>query len=137
MQSNLGELNDTIASLNSINSQLRAAEMEREARQKMVDDAIAEGLRIIDATNAATRIEYHADTLSNQKYVWIDWRYQTTRGENKIPEYMSSIRSKFSPKELAEIEYTLKEHCQNFKNKIKKKLINKGVFLNSEELPAQ
>lgn len=43
MQSHLGELNDTIASLNSANSQLRAAEMEREARQKMVDDAIAEG----------------------------------------------------------------------------------------------
>ena len=133
MQSHLGELNDTIASLNNANVRLRATEMEREARQKMVDDAIAEGLRLIDATNAATHVEQHVDTVSDIKYVWIDWHYWTIRGEKKIPEYMSSIRNRFTSKELAEIEYTLKEHCQNYENKIRQKLDKKGVFIVDEK----
>lgn len=118
----VGGMNDTIASLNIANSQLRQAQMERDARQKMVDDAIADGLIIIDATNAATHIKEHIDTVSDSKYVWIDWHYQTVQGEKKIPEYMNSIRNRFSSKELAEIEYALKEHCNNYESQIRKKL---------------
>lgn len=128
MQSHLGELNDTIISLNTANSRLRTAEMEREARQKMVDDAIAEGIRIIDAANAATHIVQHVDTVSKKEYVWLDWHYQTTRGERTIRDYMKSIRNKFSTKEQSEIEYALQEYCQAFENNIKHKLEKLGII---------
>lgn len=128
LRSHLGSMNDTIASLNAANNQLRSVQMEQEARQKMVDDAIAEGLRIIDATNAATHIEQHADTVSKGEYVWLDWHYLTIQGETKIPEYMNSIRNRFTSKELAEIEYALKEHCNNFENKIKAKIGKKAML---------
>lgn len=118
----VGGMNDTIASLNIANSQLRQAQMERDARQQIVDKAIADGLSIIDATNAATHIKEHIDTVSDPKYVWIDWHYQTVQGEKKIPEYMNNIRNKFTSKELAEIEYALKEHCNNYESQIRKKL---------------
>ena len=128
LRNHLGSMNDTINQLNVANSQLRSAQMEREARQKLVDNAIAEGLRIIDATNAATHIKEHADTLSDSKYMWIDWHYQTVQGEKKIPDYMNNIRNKFSSKELAEIEYALKEHCNNYESQIRKKLDKVGGF---------
>ena len=118
----VGGMNDTIASLNIANSQLRQAQMERDARQQIVDKAIADGLSIIDAINAATHIKEHIDTVSDSKYVWIDWHYQTVQGEKKIPEYMNNIRNKFTSKELAEIEYALKEHCNNYESQIRKKL---------------
>ena len=118
----VGGMNDTIASLNATNSQLRQAQMERDARQQIVDKAIADGLSIIDATNAATHIKEHIDTVSDSKYVWIDWHYQAIQGEKKIPEYMNSIRNRFSSKELAEIEYALKEHCNNYESLIRKKI---------------
>ncbi len=124
----VGGMNDTIASLNIANSQLRQAQMERDARQQIVDKAIADGLSIIDATNAATHIKQHADTVSDSKYVWIDWHYQTVQGEKKIPEYMNNIRNRFSSKELAEIEYALKEHCNNYESQIRKKLDKVGGF---------
>lgn len=135
MQSHLGDLNDTIASLNSTYSSLRSAKMEREARQKMVDDAIAEGLRIIDATNAATHIEQHIDTVSRKEYVWLDWHYMTVQGERKMPGYMKSIRNRFNAKELAEIEYALKEHCHNYENNIRARLEKVGTFTGLIEAP--
>ena len=128
LRNHLGSMNDTINQLNVANSQLRSAQMEREARQKLVDNAIAEGLRIIDATNAATHIKEHADTLSDSKYMWIDWHYQTVQDEKKIPDYMNNIRNKFTSKELAEIEYALKEHCNNYESQIRKKLDKVGGF---------
>lgn len=128
LRSHLGGLNDTINQLNIANNQLRDAQKELEARERKVDEAIAEGLKIIDATNAATHIKQHADTVSDSKYVWIDWHYQTVQGEKKIPEYMNNIRNKFTSKELAEIEYALKEHCNNYESQIRKKLDKVGGF---------
>ncbi len=127
----VGGMNDTIASLNIANSQLRQAQMERDARQQIVDKAIADGLSIIDATNAATHIKEHIDTVSDSKYVWIDWHYQAIQGEKKIPEYMNSIRNRFSSKELAEIEYALKEHCNNYESLIRKKIRKINVYFDN------
>jgi len=127
MQSHLGGLNDTISSLNNANSALRAQQIEREARQIMVDNTIAEGISIINAANAATHLKHHIDTLSNRNYVWIDWHYQSIEGRRKVPEFMNSIRNKFTPKELSEIEYSLTEHCNNYENNVIERLIKKGV----------
>lgn len=128
LRSHLGGLNDTITQLNATNSRLRSAELEREARQKMIDDAIAQGIRIIDVANAATHIAQHADTVSKKEYVWIDWHYQATRGKSTIREYMKTIRNKFTTKEQSEIEYALQEHCHTYLNNIKHKLEKLGII---------
>lgn len=130
LRRHLGGLNDTIMSLNASNIQLRNTQKELDERQRAVNQAINDGLRIINATNAATHLKDHVDTLSNAEYLWIDWHYQSTRGESKIPEYMNSIRNKFTSKELAEIEYALKEHCNNYENQIIERLSKlKGFYL--------
>jgi serine/threonine protein kinase len=129
LRNHLGGLNDTITQLNAANIQLRDIQKEQEARAHRVDATIAEGLKIINAANAATHLKEHVDTLSNTEYLWIDWHFQTLSGERKIPEFMNSIRNKFTSKELAEIEYALKEHCNNYENQIIKKLQGKGIFL--------
>ena len=129
LRRHLGGLNDTIMSLNASNIQLRNTQKELDERQRMVNRAINEGLRIIDATNAATHLKEHVDTVRNADYVWIDWHFQATRGESKIPEYMNKIRNEFTSKELAEIEYALKEHCHNYEEQIKYKLSKIKGFL--------
>ena len=129
LRRHLGGLNDTIMSLNASNIQLRNTQKEIDDRQRLVDQAINDGLRIIDATNAATHIKEHVDTVSKAEYVWIDWNFQSMRGESMIPEYMNSIRNKFTSKELAEIEYALKEHCNNYENQIRYKLSRLKNFL--------
>ncbi len=130
LRSHLSGLNDTISSLNASNNQLRNAQMQIEERERKVDAAISQGLKIIDTANAATHIKEHVDTLTNAEYLWMDWHFQTKCGENKIPEYMNSIRNSFSSKELAEIEYSLKEHCNNYENQMIAKLHKvKGFYL--------
>ena len=130
----LGNMNDTITSLHQANSQLRMAEMERNARQKMVEDAIAEGIRLIDATNSATHLNEHIDTVSSRRYLWIDWQNLALQGEKKVPDYMNSIRNRFTAKELAEIEYSLKEYCNNYMNRIKNRLDKEKRLLNMDFL---
>lgn len=134
LRNQLGNMNDTITSLHQANSQLRMAEMERNARQKMVEDAIAEGIRLIDATNHATHLNEHIDTVSSRRYLWIDWQYLALQGEKKVPEYMNSIRNRFSEKELAEIEQSLKQYCNNYMNKIKNRLDKEKRLLNMDFL---
>lgn len=129
LRNHLGNMNDTIASLNQANSQLRIAQMEHDARQKMVEEAIAEGIRLIDATNAATHLNEHIDTVSSRGYLWLDWHNIALQGEKKVPDYMNSIRNRFTAKELAEIEYSLKEHCNNYMSKIKKRLENEKKLI--------
>lgn len=122
LRRHLSGMNDTIAALNASNTQLHKVQQAIDERERLVNNAIGEGLRIIDATIAATHIKEHVDTLSNAEYLWIDWHYQTLSGERMIPEYMNNIRNKFTSKELAEIEYSLKEHCSNYENQMIEKL---------------
>ncbi len=129
LRRHLGGLNDTITQLNIANTQLRNAQKELDERERKVDEAIDEGLRIIDATNAATHVKEHVDTVSDPKYVWIDWHFQSLQGERKIPEYMNSIRNRFTSKELAQIEYALKEHCSNYESNIRMKLEKVGLLI--------
>jgi len=129
LRGHLGGLNDTIASLNASNTQLRKVQEAIDERERLVNNAINDGLRIVDAANAATHLVEHADTVSDAEYLWIDWHYQSQSGERKIPEYMNSIRNRFTSKELAEIEYALKEHCNNYENEIVAKLLRMKNFL--------
>lgn len=122
LRNHLSGMNDTIAVLTASNTQLRKVQQAIDERERLVNNAIGEGLRIIDAANAATHLKEHVDTLNNAEYLWIDWHFQCLVGERKIPEFMNSIRNKFTSKELAEIEYALKEHCSNYENQMIEKL---------------
>ena len=129
----LTALNDSLATLNNANVELRSEQLERQARQRLIDEAIAEGIRRIDAANAATGIQHHIDTLSQGAYLWMDWNYQSRRGREKVlPEYMIEIRNRFSTKELAEIEYSLAEHCTNFELHLQQIIDKKGGWIYRE-----
>ena len=122
-------LNDSLAALNMANGELRQQQAEREARQHLVDEAIAEGCRRIDATNAATHLREHLDTLSRGDYVWVDWNRLSREGRIiAMPKYMLEIRSRFTSKELSEIEYALTEHCTHYEVTIQQLIHAKKVF---------
>lgn len=123
-------LNDSLASLNMANGELRQQQAERDARQHLVDEAIAEGCRRIDATNAATHLREHLDTLSRGDYVWVDWNRLSREGRIvAMPKYMLEIRSRFTSKELSEIEYALTEHCTHYEVTIQQRIHAKKVFI--------
>jgi hypothetical protein len=129
LRGHLGGLNDTISALNASNSQLRNVQQAIDERERLVNQAINDGLRLIDAANVASHLKEHVDTLSDVEYLWMDWHSLSLSGERKIPGYMNSIRNRFTSKELAEIEYALKEHCSNYENEIVTKLERMKNFL--------
>ncbi|MBR6249177.1 MAG: hypothetical protein IKQ89_09320, partial [Muribaculaceae bacterium] len=133
----LAALNDSLAMLNVANNEMRGEQQERLARQRLIEQAIADGIRRIDADNAATGIAHHLDTLSRGDYIWMDWNYQILRGrEYALPRYMGEIRTRFSTKELSEIEYALNEHCSEYENRLRQ-IVNKkrGVFFHGANVP--
>ncbi len=133
----LAALNDSLAMLNDANNEMRGEQQERLARQRLIEQAIADGIRRIDADNAATGIAHHLDTLSRGDYIWMDWNYQILRGrEYALPRYIGEIRTRFSTKELSEIEYALNEHCSEYENRLRQ-IVNKkrGVFFHGANVP--
>ena len=134
----LAALNDSLAMLNSVNAEMRGEQHARAARQQIVDQTIAEGIRRIDAINASTHLKHHLDTLSNSKYLWMDWNYLSQRGRNKaMPEYMFEIHNRFSTKELAEIEYALTEHCTQYETRMQQVIAKKNgwIYRENQKLP--
>ncbi len=129
LRGHLGGLNDTIASLNASNTQLLKVQEAIDERERLVNNAINDGLQLVDAANVASHLKEHIDTLSDVEYLWMDWHSLSLSGERKIPGYMNSIRNRFTSKELAEIEYALKEHCSNYENEIVTKLERMKNFL--------
>ena len=129
----LTDMNDSMALVNSTNQQLRSELAERDARQKVIQQAIAEGIRRIDAMNASTQLKQHVDTLSSSKYLWVDWHYLSQRGRSKaLPDYMLDIRDKFSTKELSEIKYALDEHCNHYESALQSRIQQKGAWIYNE-----
>ncbi len=134
----LAALNDSLVMLNSVNAEMRGEQHARAARQQIVDQTIAEGIRRIDAINASTHLKHHLDTLSNSKYLWMDWNYLSQRGRSKaMPEYMIEIHNRFSTKELAEIEYALTEHCTQYETRMQQVIAKKNgwIYRENQKLP--
>ena len=129
LRGHLGGLKDTIASLNASNTQLLKVQEAIDERERLVNNAINDGLQLVDAANVASHLKEHVDTLSDVEYLWMDWHSLSLSGERKIPGYMNSIRNRFTSKELAEIEYALKEHCSNYENEIVAKLERMKNFM--------
>ena len=122
-------MHDSMATVNAANRRLSDEQAARDDRQQKVQQAINEGIVKIDAINTSTHLMQHLDTLTNGRYVWIDWRYLSQRGRNKaLPEYMISIRDRFSTKELSEIQYALNEHCDQYEGRVQTLTIKKGVW---------
>lgn len=126
-------MNDSLALVNATNQQLRSEQAERDVRQKVIQQAIAEGIKRIDAMNASTHLKQHVDTLSSSKYIWVDWHYLSQRGRSKaLPDYMLEIRDKFSTKELSEIKYALDEHCNHYESALQSRIQQKGAWIYNE-----
>ena len=129
----LAALNDSLAMLNNANAEMRGEQQERQARQRLIDQAIAEGIRRIDAINAATHLKNHLDTLSQGKYLWVDWNYLCRQGrERALPQFIIEIRDRFSSKELSEIEYALSEHCTQYETRLQEIIVKKNGWIYRE-----
>ena len=127
-------MNDSLASVNATNQRLTSEQAERDARQQVVQQAIAEGVSRIDAMNASTHLKQHIDTRTSAKYLWVDWRYLSKRGREKaLPDYMLEIRDRFTTKELSEIQYALTEHCNHYEGALQSKLDQKGGWIYIED----
>ncbi len=131
-------MNDSLALVNATNQRLRTEQAERDSRQQLIQRAIAEGIRRIDAVNASTHLKEHTDTLTNGKYIWVDWHYLSLRGRrDALPKYMQDIRDQFSTKELSEIQYALIEHCNHYESSLQSKLSKKDVWIyNDDKVPS-
>lgn len=131
-------MNDSLASVNATNQRLTTEQAERDARQQVVQQAIAEGMRRIDAMNASTHLKQHFDTLSRGEYVWVDWHYLSRRGRDMaLPDYMLEIRDRFTTKELSEIQYALTEHCNHYESAIQDRLSQKKgwIYIEDRKIP--
>lgn len=134
----LVNINDSMTSVNATNQHLSSLQQERDARQQVVQKAIDEGIRKIDAKNASTHLKQHIDTLSKGDYLWIDWHYLSQRGRNEtLPEYMQAIRDQFSIKELSEIQFALNDYCDHYEAQLQRAIVKKGgwVYANDQLFP--
>ena len=116
MRERLTDLNDSLSILATSNQQFQQDKDSRVARQRKVDAAIAEGIRRVDAANAKTHLKEHLDTAVRSGFnsMWVDWHSLSLRGRNEANKYLQSIRGQFDIKEMAEIEFAVKEHCSRY-----------------------
>lgn len=118
MQQRLATLNDSLSILVSSNQQFQQEKESRNARQRRIDAAIVEGIRRVDAANARTHLKEHLDTATMKgkgwTTVWVDWHSLSLKGRNEANRYMKSIQGQFDIKEMAEIDYAIKEHCDRY-----------------------
>ena len=118
MQQRLATLNDSLSILVSSNQQFQQEKESRNARQRRIDAAIVEGIRRVDAANARTHLKEHLDTATMKGKGWttvsVDWHSLSLKGRNEANRYMKSIQGQFDIKEMAEIDYAIKEHCDRY-----------------------
>lgn len=116
MQKRMTTLNDSLSILATSNQQFQQEKEDRVARQRRIDAAIAEGIRRVDAANAKTHLKEHLDTAVRSGFnsMWVDWHSLSLRGRNEANKYLQSIRGQFDIKEMAEIEFAVKEHCSRY-----------------------
>lgn len=116
MQKRMTTLNDSLSILATSNQQFQQEKEDRVARQRRIDAAIAEGIRRVDAANAKIHLKEHLDTAVRSGFnsMWVDWHSLSLRGRNEANKYLQSIRGQFDIKEMAEIEFAVKEHCSRY-----------------------
>ena len=117
-------MNDTLRQLRQANELMEQREQQRLDRQRAVDEAIDEGVRIAREENRKTHIAEHLDTLSSRAYLWLDGLFLIKQGRIRANEYLNSISSRFSTKEMAEIEYTINEYCTDYERRMEEKYSN-------------
>ncbi|MBQ7691445.1 MAG: hypothetical protein IJT30_09715 [Muribaculaceae bacterium] len=69
------EPREPLRQLRQANEQLMEREQERLARQRAVDEAIDQGVRIARETNLDTHVSEHLDTVSRTDYMWLEARF--------------------------------------------------------------
>ena len=123
MHQRLSTLNDSLALLAKSNESFQKEKEEREERQRKIDAAIVEGIRRADIANARTHLKEHADTVNRDfHHIWVDWNYLSKAGRREAEAYLHSIHDQYNPKEMAEIEYAVMEHCKEWEQRIYRRL---------------
>ena len=121
LQQHMNAMNDTLQQLRQANDLMEQREQQRLERQRAVDEAIDAAVRVARDTNLATHVGEHLDTVSRSDLVWLDAPYLIRQGRAKAYEYIHTLSGRFSPKEMAEIEYAVNEYCNDYERRMNNK----------------
>lgn len=118
----MSQLTDSLKRLSVDNAMLRTREKLNDERQRAIDQAIIQGVKIAKEANEKTQLMQHLDTMSTLKYLWPDWQNLRLQGRFAANQYLLTLRSQgqFSNKELAIIEYGVMEYCSDYERKLDK-----------------
>ena len=118
-------VHDTVSSLNARLERVSAAHMEllqkqqaQEAERMRIDNAIANGKKVIDNAIKSTGVMHHLDTLKSLVNLNIELFNRIHESSAAYNRYLMEIRGKFSENEMAEITNALVVYDGNLTTKI-------------------
>ena len=118
-------VHDTVSSLNARLERVTAAHMEllqkqkaQEAERMRIDNAIANGKKVIDNAIKSTGVMHHLDTLKSLVNLNIELFNRIHESSAAYNRYLMEIRGNFSENEMAEITNALVVYDGNLTTKI-------------------
>ena len=118
-------VHDTVSSLNARLERVSAAHMEllqkqqaQEAERMRIDNAIANGKKVIDNAIKSTGVMHHLDTLKSLVNLNIELFNRIHESSAAYNRYLMEIRGNFSENEMAEITNALVVYDGNLTTKI-------------------
>lgn len=123
MSLSINKLNDSLANLSVVHQDMKNGLKEKDAKQKLMRNAISKGKAVIDDALKATGVWQQLDTLSAKRYCNIDMFDCIMKSGKAFNDYLEQIRSGFTDEEMAEITNALAvyngERINYIDNKIK------------------
>lgn len=123
MSLSINKLNDSLANLSVVHQDMKNGLKEKDAKQKLMHNAISKGKAVIDDALKATGVWQQLDTLSAKRYCNIDMFDCIMKSGKAFNDYLEQIRSGFTDEEMAEITNALAvyngERINYIDNKIK------------------
>lgn len=123
MSLSINKLNDSLANLSLVHQDMKNGLKEKDAKQKLMRNAISKGKAVIDDALKATGVWQQLDTLSAKRYCNIDMFDCIMKSGKAFNDYLEQIRSGFTDEEMAEITNALAvyngERINYIDNKIK------------------
>lgn len=123
MSLSINKLNDSLEHLSLVHQDMKNGLKEKDAKQKLMRNAISKGKAVIDDALKATGVWQQLDTLSAKRYCNIDMFDCIMKSGKAFNDYLEQIRSGFTDEEMAEITNALAvyngERINYIDNKIK------------------
>lgn len=123
MSLSINKLNDSLEYLSLVHQDMKNGLKEKDAKQKLMRNAISKGKAVIDDALKATGVWQQLDTLSAKRYCNIDMFDCIMKSGKAFNDYLEQIRSGFTDEEMAEITNALAvyngERINYIDNKIK------------------